>query len=249
MVEPGDGRLAAGRGRQRISAVISDPLPPDALAINVEGKQLTGPDDGFGTRWRKTYVVSLAGANVSPEGVITAWRDHFGEFWPSGSRFYRPAHGIEPGAIALADIALPAGSRLSTGVATVARTDHSFTFVTTQGHMLAGTITFSARDDNGTTVAQVETVMRAGDPLYELAMPLAGHRHENRFWEATLTALARHLGVEARPTMSQECLDRRRRWRNAGNIVHNAFIRTALYLATRPVRRLASVTRARTERS
>ena len=31
--------------------------------------------------------------------------------------------------------------------------------------------------------------MRANDPLYEASMIVAGHRKEDKFWTATLTAL------------------------------------------------------------
>ncbi len=34
--------------------------------------------------------------------------------------------------------------------------------------------------------------MRANDPLYEIAMTLGGHRKEDVFWAATLTALGRY---------------------------------------------------------
>jgi hypothetical protein len=35
-------------------------------------------------------------------------------------------------------------------------------------------------------VVQVQVLLRAGDPLYELALPLGGHRKEDRFWQHTL---------------------------------------------------------------
>ena len=37
--------------------------------------------------------------------------------------------------------------------------------------------------------------MRANDPLYEMAMTCGGHRKEDKFWAATLTALGQRLGV------------------------------------------------------
>ena len=53
---------------------------------NVSGRRLTGPIQGFGKMWQKTYVTSL-GRDVTPEHAISEWREHFGDFWPKGNRF------------------------------------------------------------------------------------------------------------------------------------------------------------------
>ncbi len=102
-----------------------------------------------------------------------------------------------------------------------------------RGDVTAGT------GPDGVTVAQTQVLLRANDPLYELAMPLAVHRREDRFWQQTLTNLARQLGV-ADPvvTTTAVCVDRRRQWSNAGNLWHNAGIRTALYTLAAPLRAL-----------
>ena len=39
--------------------------------------------------------------NVAPEEVIATWKDNFGDFWPPTQRFYAPAGGITPGAVAV----------------------------------------------------------------------------------------------------------------------------------------------------
>lgn len=204
-----------------------------------------GPDDGFGKLWRKLYWIRLTGSPVTPEELVQVWRDRYTEFWPKGSRLYQPPGGLEQGDMAPADLAVIGGARIGTGVVVIDERDTSFTFATLQGHMLAGTITFSGKEEAGATVAQIEVVMRAGDPLYEIGMPLGGHWYENRFWKAGLSALARYFGIEGEPGMSMECLDKRRKWRNATNIVHNAFLHTIFYLVSRPLRYLARQIRSR----
>jgi hypothetical protein len=87
--------------------------------------------------------------------------------------------------------------------------------------------------------------MRASDPIYEIGMPLGGHQHENKFWQASLRALARYFDVEAEPGMEMEVLDPTRQWRNARNVVHNAFLHTAVTVGTRPIRRVAGKLRSR----
>jgi hypothetical protein len=214
-------------------------LPADALAINVDGREITGPDEGFGQLWRKRYWIRLTGIDARPAHVVQEWRAHFGEFWPGTNHFYRPLQGLQPGEVAVSDLEMPAGTRLSTGIV-VARVDPtSFTFLTTQGHTFAGQITFSAHDDAGTTVAQVEVLLRASDPLFEIGMPLGGHAREDEFWQGTLRNLAAHFGVAAEPEMRALRLDRGRHWGKATNIVYNSYLRTGIHMATRPLRSLA----------
>jgi hypothetical protein len=218
-----------------------DPLPEDALDINVEGRNLTEPDDGFGQLWRKRYWVDLAGSGKTASEVIDIWRERYGDFWPEGNEFYKPAGGLKPGATALSDLEMPGKTRLSTGVVVVEVKETSFTFRTPEGHTFAGQITFSARDEESGPVAQVEIVMRASDPLFEIAMPINGHKQEDEFWIKTLRSLAESFGVDGRPQLDSVRLDTRRHWRNAGNIVNNAYVHTVFYMATRPIRRLASM--------
>ena len=234
-----------GDTSERISAIVSDPLPRGALTENVEGRTATRPEDGFGKLWHKRYWIRLAGSTITRGELIEVWKARYTEFWPKGSRLYQPPDGLEQGDVAAADLAMIGGTRVGTGIVVTGERDTAFTFASLQGHTFNGTITFTGRDDGDVTVAQVEVVARASDPLYELFMPLGGHWHENRFWQSSLRALARHFGVEARPEMSMECLDTRRNWRNAGNIVHNAFLHTTAYLVARPFRQLSRRLRSR----
>jgi hypothetical protein len=215
-------------------------LPPDALPINVEGVRLALPGDGFGQFWLKRYRILLGGVDVSPNDVIDEWKAHYGEFWPSGNRFYRPVAGIEPGQIALSDLEMPAGTRLSTGVVVEDVEETSFRFGTPQGHTFAGEITFSSSRNDGATVASIEILMRASDPIFEAGLMLGGHRHEDRFWFDTLRNLSSHFGASGTPEVSAKRLDRHRQWRHATNVVRNSYIRTGIYMATRPFRRLAA---------
>ena len=135
---------------------------------------------------------------------------------------------------------MPAGTRLSTGIVVEETNESAFTYVTTPGHMFAGRIVFSAYDDDGETVAQVEMWLRASDPLFEMSLPLAGHARDDRFWEATLQNLAAYFGASANLDTFKEAVDPHRQWRNWTNIVRNSYIRTAWHLVTLPFRRLAA---------
>ena len=62
--------------------------------------------------------------------------------------------------------AVPGGMTLSTGVRVIYADEESFSFMTPAGHMFAGIITFSAYDDAGDTVIQIQALIRASDPLF-----------------------------------------------------------------------------------
>ena len=88
---------------------------PDRAGTNLAGRRLTGPIQGFGQMWQKTYRLDL-GPDIPPRHAIGTWKAHFGEFWPAGSRFDDTLTGISPGDVALLDVGLGGGVRLSTGV-------------------------------------------------------------------------------------------------------------------------------------
>jgi hypothetical protein len=197
--------------------------------------------------WQKSYRMK-AGPGVAPEQAIATWREHFPEFWPQGNRFAGALTGINPGDVALLDLAIGGGVKLSTGVFVLYADAESFTLMTPQGHMFAGWITFSAEregpQDGGETVVQALVLMRANDPLYEVAMTFGGHRKEDKFWAATLTALGNRLGVqEPKVDMKTTCVDSKRQWRHANNVWHNSMIRSVLQTIAAPVTGLARMLR------
>ncbi|HEY8800035.1 MAG TPA: hypothetical protein VIM20_05500, partial [Candidatus Limnocylindrales bacterium] len=126
----------------------------------VTGKRLSGPLQGFGQLWQKTFTVRLDGTDISPTDLIALWKDRFPTFWPKGQQFYAPLSGIAPGEVALLEIAPVPGApvRLSTGVLVVYADDESFTFMTPEGHTLSAWITFSARRDGDVTIAQAQAL-------------------------------------------------------------------------------------------
>ena len=211
---------------------------PDGALNTVGGKQALSPIQGFGKMWQKTYSVTLQGADLSPQEVIAVWKAEFPSFWPRGSSFYAPLTGIEPGEVALLDAPIGGGFKLSTGVFVLYADEESFTFMTPQGHIFAGWITFSAfREGEGPTTAQAQVLMRAQDPITEIGLTLIGHRKEDTFWLATLRSLAARFGVEGAPERKTICVDRRRQWRRATNVRYSSAFRSGIHTATAPLRK------------
>lgn len=219
---------------------VSADVPQGGINLNVEGRRQMSPVQGFGQLWQKTHRISLAGVQITPAEVVAEWKANFAKFWPADlASFFGPITGIAPGEVAVLNLNAGGGIKLSTGVLVLYADEESFTFMTPQGHMFAGWITFSSFEQKGTTSVQVQVLIRANDPIYEMGM-MSGvvHKKEDVFWQRTLQNLARHFGIEAAGVDTQAvCVDRKRQWGNARNVWHNAAIRSGIYGATKPFRR------------
>jgi hypothetical protein len=133
---------------------------------------------------------------------------------------------------------LPGGPMISTGIIVIYADEESFSFMTPQGHMFAGMITFSAFHEGDDTVAQIQALVRASDPMYELTFRLGvGHKMEDEFWMQTMRNLATHFHAPgAEPEMKRVLIDPRIQWNEAKNIWQNAAIRTTFYTLGAPFR-------------
>ncbi len=230
------GGRDAGNWAKPVERLKPSHVPAGALDT-VGGKLVLSPIQGFGKMWQKTYTVTLEGAAVSPQEVVAVWKQEFPNFWPAGNRFYAPLTGIAPGEVALLQASLGGGLKLSTGVLVLYADDVSFTFMTPQGHVFAGWVTFSASSgESGQTTAQAQVLMRAQDPLTELGLTLGGHRKEDAFWAATLRALASRFGSSADPVTKVVCIDRSRQWARAGNLRFNSGLRSTAHTLLGPLR-------------
>lgn len=221
MTEPRDADNWAEPVRQfRVEDV-----PEGAFKGNVDGRRPTGPLQGFGQLWQKTYHVSIPGP--TPEEVIATWKERFDDFWYPSNTFYAPAGGIAPGAVAL--IGGGKGpTRVTTGVRVIYADERSWSYMNPEGHPWAGLITFSAHEEEGSTVAQIHLLVRANDPLYEAGFRIYVSRLEDRIWSHTLSRVAAHFGSAQTVSQKTHLVDRRRQWRQFGNLWKNSAIRTLL---------------------
>jgi hypothetical protein len=226
--------------RLRVSEV-----PDGAINLNVEGRRVTSPIQGFGKLWQKTYRVRLSGNRISPAELVSEWKSRFASFWPKGNSFYGPLTGLSPGDVAVLNLKAGGGMKLSTGVFVLYADEESFTFMTPEGHQFAAWITFSALEDDRGTIAQVQALLRTSDPIFEIAMPVM-KRMEDKFWVQTLKNLAAHFGVhDAEVERESVCVDGKRQWKMAKNVWRNSGVRSGLYLMSRPARALAKQFRRR----
>ena len=138
--------------------------------------------------------------------------------------------------MALLQASLGGGLKLSTGILVIYADEESFTFMTPQGHMFAGWITFSAfergRRDGRTGAgsdAGTGSADRAGtDPRR--------HRKEDAFWaRRCVRSPSGWLGQPAGDELV--CVERRRQWSRAGNVRHNSAFKSGIHTATSPFRK------------
>jgi hypothetical protein len=225
---------------QPVSTMKVRKAPTGALNLNIDGHQLVGPLQGFGQLWQKTFRVRLSGSSVTPTEVIKTWKENFPEFWPKWDHFYKPATGIAPGEVGIINMLLPGdipvGVPISTGVLIIYADDESFTFMNPLGHMFAGWITFSAYEEQGCTIAQIQLLVRCNDPIYEIGFRLGASHSENRFWQYILKSLAGHYNVSEPVQTRVVCVDPKVQWSQFWNIWQNASIRTVLYHMLTPMR-------------
>lgn len=202
-------------------------VDPTAPRGNVEGRRLNSAMHGFGQMWQKRYRVTIPDA--APEEVVATWKARFGEFWPSGNKFYPPPAGIAPGEVAVI-VGGKGPTKVSMGVFVIYADATSFAYMTPEGHPFAGTITFSSyADDDGRTTAEVALLIRNNDPLYELGFKLYTSRMEDEMWRHTLRSLAGAFELAAPDVTTEiQCIDRRRQWNRFGNIYKNSALRTLL---------------------
>lgn len=210
-------------------------VPTGATSLNVDGRQVTGPLQGFGQLWQKTFRISLNGVDVTPQEVIRVWKANFPKFHAKENRFYATSAGIEPGEIVLINAMTPGGP-VDTGMLVLYVDEESFTLMTPEGHPESGWVTFSAYEEAGVTIAQVQTLARANDPIYELAFLFAGTKLQDSIWTSVLTSLAKHFNSNATVEVQKVCVDPKRQWSRARNVWQNAQIRTMVYTLGAPIR-------------
>jgi hypothetical protein len=249
MVETPSPQSENGKTRQQnwaapVKKLNVNGVPDGAVNLNVAGRHVTSALQGFGQMWQKTYRIRFEGPSVPPQEVVRVWKERFPSFWPKGNRFYGSSGLIQPGDVAVLNLAGPGGvtvpggsPMISTGILVIYADEESFSFLTPEGHMFAGMNTFSAYEEDGATFAQIQALIRASDPLYELTFRLGiGHKMEDDVWNATLQNLAGYFNARGTPTLTKTCVDPRLQWSEAKNIWQNAAIRTTFYTLGTPIR-------------
>ena len=187
----------------------------------------------------------MTGAGVTPNEVVRVWKEHFPEFHPPQNRFYPSLAGVQPGEVLLINASMR-GMPVYTDVRVIYADEESFTVMTAEGLPEAGWNTFSAyTDDDVHTVAQVQSLARANDPIYELGFRIVGSTEQERIRTHVLKSLAAHFGVDEPVRLEKICVDPKVQWSQAKNVWYNASIRSVFYTMAVPLRRIGVLIRRR----
>jgi hypothetical protein len=76
-------------------------IPAGALNLNVQGRPLFGPLQGFGQLWLKPYRIGLGDSTPAAQEIIATWKQIVPQLKPPQKRFYPSATGIEPNELVL----------------------------------------------------------------------------------------------------------------------------------------------------
>ena len=211
-------------------------MPVEAINFNVSGRRTSGPQQGFGQLWEKTYHIDLSDSGQTPVQIIETVKKHFPLLQPEENRFYPSVNGIKPGEIVLINARTP-GGLVATGVRVLYAGDTTFTFITPQGHPEAGWVTFKAFEEDGRTIMQIRGLARASDPVYELAFRIAGSRLQQQIWTHVLQSLAKHTTSSGQALFCKQCIDESLQWQHFFNVFLNAQILSIFYIIGHPFKK------------
>jgi hypothetical protein len=175
---------------------------------------------------------------------MQSWKEKFADFQPSENHFYPPMTGIKPNDVLFISAKVPAfpGSPsilpISSGVTVLYVDDNQFTVMTPEGFPVSGWNTFSVMDDEeNIPVAQVQSLERSSDPIYEVFDRYFGSAgQQEKIWKSVLSNLAAHFEVQGELTFNKVCVDPKVQWGASKNIWKNAGARTMIYTISSPLR-------------
>ncbi|MEJ2749341.1 MAG: hypothetical protein P8183_15770, partial [Anaerolineae bacterium] len=158
--------------------------PDEAINLNVQGKRVSGPLQGFGQLWQKTYKLRLHDVETTPADVVGLLKAKLPDFMPANSRFYPSITGVQPGEVIIINATMPGvPGTISTGVMILYADDEAFTVMTPEGHPESGFNTFSAYEADETVIAQIQSLARANDPVYEFGFRfMGGSKEQEKIW-------------------------------------------------------------------
>ena len=174
-------------------------LPPP-LPDGVDGDDVQGLADGYGTMLHRCYSVRVTGSRVAPEKVIRQLAAEPNSATPKDAAVFVKARE-EGDEMAVGDeyvVRMP--GPWDGPIRVVHRTPTSFRFATLRGHLEAGQIEFRARCEGPELVFEIESWARPGDRVSHLLYNklLLAKEIQLNLWTETCLGVARNSGGELR---------------------------------------------------
>ena len=162
------------------------------------------PESGVGSLKRKRYWADIVGSRLSAEALLTLFRERFAELTP-----WQLDVGTEPGTEtarveegATLTMTLPLRGNIQIRVAEI--TDRRMTFITVEGHPLAGAVRFLAEQRGAAIRFEIQGYDKAANVVDWLTMSLGGGMLQNRTWESTVSSVVEESGGTAPGGVQQE---------------------------------------------
>jgi Domain of unknown function (DUF1990) len=143
-------------------------LPDDAPPPLQPGDELQPPEAGAGPLFHRVYRARIRDSSLSPERVIAEMTSELDRVAPTEFARFSKVLGREDRMAVGDEYVVRMPGPWDGPVRVVARTSTSFRFATLEGHLEAGQIEFSARDDGPMLEFRIESWARAGDRFSNL---------------------------------------------------------------------------------
>jgi Domain of unknown function (DUF1990) len=144
----------------------ADAPPPLPASVALDEVQL--PDDGYGTLFHRVYRTRIRETAMTPEAVIERIAANPDCVAPTEFASFQKVRGDE-GEMRVGDeYVVHMAGPWDGPVRVVERTPRCFRLVTLEGHLEAGQIRFSAREENGMVVFEIESWARSAGALVDL---------------------------------------------------------------------------------
>src|SRR5437764_13893872 len=98
---PGDNGPQDAAYWAKVSLLQVTRVPTGAPNLNVEGRHVVGPLQGFGEMWQKTYRMHIPAFNMTSAEVMQIWKANFVKFPPPKNRSYPVGCALAPAAVLL----------------------------------------------------------------------------------------------------------------------------------------------------
>ena len=154
------------------------------------------PEDGVGTLKRKRFWADIEGSTMTPEQLLERFRAKFGELTP-----WHLDVGVEPGSERRIEeghtvtMSLPFRGNIQIRVAELL--PRRMTFLTVEGHPLAGAVRFLAERRGDAVRFEIQVYDRAANFVDWATMTAFGNFLQNRTWESTVNAVVDESGGKA----------------------------------------------------
>jgi nucleoside-diphosphate-sugar epimerase len=165
------------------------------------------PSDGVGPLHKQTYRGDISGSGMDADALFETIRTQFHTLLPSAM----VELGVEPGTPltveegATLTMAVPLRGNVQVRVEEVG--PRGMTFVTVEGHHLAGAIRFVVRDLGERLRFEIRSYSRSADLVDSLGMVALGRRLQKETWKSVVEAVVERCGGTAAGAVHEEARD------------------------------------------